>query len=97
MNSLPNKCIWLFIFTSALFAVDPAFANRLQDAAQQGQNMILTIAQITSVIGIALGGILMSVGWASAGKATLGGGVIGALASIGAPALIDFMKEMFGK
>jgi hypothetical protein len=90
-----NRAMALTIFSLLCVAADPACANRLAESAQQAQSMLLTIGQITSVIGIVLGGILMSVGWTNAGKATLGGGVIGAAASIGAPALIDFFKEMF--
>jgi hypothetical protein len=91
-----QNAVLVATFAISLFSTDPAMANRLADAAVQGQSLVLTIAQATSVIGIAVGGILMSVGWGSAGKATLGGGVVGAFASIGAPAMISFVKEVFG-
>ncbi len=78
-----------------LLLTDQALASRLEAAAKNAQSSIIAIAQITSSIGIALGGILMSVGWSSAGRTILGGGVIGVFASFGGPALIDFVREIF--
>ena len=78
-----------------LLLTDQALASRLETAAKNAQSSVITIAQITSTIGIALGGILMSVGWGSVGKSVLGGAVIGVFASFGGPALIDFVREMF--
>ena len=78
-----------------LLASDAALASRLESAAKNAQSSILTIAQITSGIGIALGGILMSVGWGNAGRTVLGGGLVGAFASFGGPAIIDFVRGIF--
>jgi hypothetical protein len=81
--------------TSILLATDPALASRLETAARSAQSSVITIAQITSSIGIALGGILMSIGWGSVGRQVLSGGVVGAFASFGGPAAIEFIRGLF--
>lgn len=78
-----------------MLLTDSALASRLESAAKNAQSSVITIAQVTSGIGIALGGILMSVGWSSAGRTILGGAVVGVFASFGGPALIDFIREIF--
>lgn len=78
-----------------LLVTHPAFANRLQEAAQRGQSIVISIGQITAVIGIVLGGIALSIGMANLGKMVLMSGVIGAAATFGGPALIDMLKEVF--
>jgi hypothetical protein len=87
--------LFLLIGLVALVAVDSALASRLEAAARNAQTSVIAIAQITSTIGIALGGALMSVGWSQAGRQVLGGGVVGAFASFGGPALIDFVRSVF--
>jgi hypothetical protein len=57
--------------------------------------MVLTLAQTTSGIGIALGAILLSMGIAQAGKNVLSGGVIGAFVTFGGPAIVDFLRGLF--
>lgn len=103
-NQLPDERIWpirirwdllVLIGLVVLVAVDSALASRLESAARNAQASVVSIAQITSTIGIALGGLLMSVGWAGAGRQVLGGGVVGAFASFGGPALIDFVRSVF--
>ena len=92
------RTLWIyfaFAFLFLLFASEPAIASRLEAAARNAQASVVTIAQITSTIGIALGGLLMSVGWSGAGRQVLGGGVVGAFASFGGPALIDFVRSVF--
>lgn len=80
-----------------LFSVigNEAFANRLLDAANRGSNMVVTLAQTTSGIGIAIGAILLSMGIAQVGKSVLTGGVIGAFVTFGGPAIIDFVRGLF--
>lgn len=86
----------VFLQTTALLLLtDQALASRLEAAAKNAQSSVITIAQITSTIGIALGGILMSVGWGSVGRNVLMGALIGVFASFGGPALIDFVRELF--
>ena len=78
-----------------LLASNEALANRLQDAAQRGQSIVISVGQITAVIGVVLGGIALSIGMANLGKMVLMSGVIGAAATFGGPAIIDMMKDIF--
>lgn len=82
-------CILLFILSSE------AFASRLEEAAQRGQSVVLSLSQATAVIGIALGGLGMSVGMVNLGRTVLVGGVVGAAATFGGPALISTLHEVF--
>ena len=83
------------LMLSLLIVTHPAFANRLEEAAQRGQSMVISIGQITAVIGIVLGGIAMSIGMANVGKMVLMSGMIGAAATFGGPAVIDLLREIF--
>lgn len=88
--------IYQYIFMSMLLvAAHPAFASRLEEAAQRGQSIVISIGQVTAVIGIVLGGIAMSIGMANLGRMVLMSGVIGAAATFGGPAIIDMLKEVF--
>ncbi len=71
-----------------------SFANRLEEAASRGQSIVISVGQITAVIGIILGGIFMSIGMANFGKMMLGSGAIGAAATFGGPVIIEVMKEI---
>lgn len=83
-------CSGLIIFLS-----HPAVASRLEEAAQRGQSIVISVGQVTAVIGIVLGGIAMSIGMANLGRMVLMSGVIGAAATFGGPAIIDMLKEVF--
>lgn len=78
-----------------LLTASEAYANRLQDAAQRGQSVVISVGQITAVIGVVLGGIALSIGMANLGRMVLMSGVIGAAATFGGPAIIDMMKDIF--
>ena len=80
-----------------LFYFDPVFAqsSKLTQAAQNTSNMVTTIAQVTSGIGIIAGGILMSLGQSQIGKTVLGGGIFGAILSFGGPAILGTIREIF--
>lgn len=86
-----NLCLFAIIFIIS----NPAFANRLEEAAMRGQSIVISIGQITAVIGIVLGGIALSIGMANIGRMVLMSGIIGAAATFGGPALIDVAKEIF--
>ncbi len=94
MNFQKSKAA-ITIFTLSLLA-NPAFANRLQAAAQRGKNEIMLIAQTGSVIGVVAGGLLMSLGAGQVGKMVLVSGIIGACAIFGGPALIEVLRSIFG-
>lgn len=83
-------CSGLIIFFS-----HPSVASRLEEAAQRGQSIVISVGQVTAVIGIVLGGIAMSIGMANLGRMVLMSGVIGAAATFGGPAIIDMLKEVF--
>ena len=89
------KAFNLIMFSLVFLLGDEAFANRLTEAATRGSDMVITLAQTTSGIGVALGAILLSMGIAQAGKNVLTGGVIGAFVTFGGPAIIDFVKGLF--
>lgn len=78
-----------------LIGVEPALANRLEQAAEKSRSMVLSIGQITSVIGIVVGGIFYSIGATGLGRNILTGGFIGAIATIGGPAIISFIRDAF--
>lgn len=73
----------------------PALANRLEEAAVRGQSIVISIGQVTAVIGIVLGGIALSIGMANVGRMVLMSGVVGAAATFGGPAIIDVVREIF--
>ncbi len=85
-----------FCLGSVILALShPAFANRLEEAAIRGQSIVISLGQVTAVIGIVLGGIALSIGMANIGRMVLMSGVIGAAATFGGPAIIDVVKEIF--
>lgn len=86
-----NLCLTAII----LVLSNPALANRLEEAAVRGQSIVISIGQVTAVIGIVLGGIALSIGMANVGRMVLMSGIIGAAATFGGPALIDVVKEIF--
>ncbi len=97
MKSVKAQKTTLFVlFAVSILVAEPALANRLQEAAQTGSSTVMNIARALSVIGLAIGGGMMSVGWGQMGKQVLGGAVIGIFATFGGPAFIDMIKSIFG-
>lgn len=90
-----RKYLHFILSLIILLVSSPSFASRLEEAAQRGQSLVISIGQITAVIGIVLGGIAMSVGMAQVGRTVLMSGVLGAAATFGGPAIIDLLKEVF--
>lgn len=86
-----NLCLALIVFILS----NPAVANRLEEAAIRGQSIVISIGQVTAVIGIVLGGIALSIGMANVGRMVLMSGIVGAAATFGGPAMIDVLKEIF--
>lgn len=86
-----SKLLTLFL----IILTSPALASRLEEAAQRGQSIVISIGQVTAVIGIVLGGIALSIGLANVGRMILMSGIIGAAATFGGPAIIDVLKEIF--
>jgi hypothetical protein len=84
-----------FLIGILLLSTDLSFASRLEEAAQRGQSIVVSVGQITAVIGIVLGGIAMSVGMANLGRMVLMSGVVGAAATFGGPVVVDLMREIF--
>lgn len=90
------KRIYAYIFFVFITLMNhQALASRLEEAAMRGQSIVVSIGQITAVIGIVLGGIAMSIGMANLGRMVLMSGVIGAAATFGGPAIIDMLKDVF--
>lgn len=73
-----------------------AYARDLVDAASSAQTMFNRIGIAAISIGITLGGILYAVGAAMVGRMLLFSGLIGAVAILGAPALINLLGRVFG-
>lgn len=86
-----NYCLFVVL----IIITNPALASRLEEAAVRGQSIVISIGQITAVIGIVLGGIALSIGMANVGRMILMSGIIGAAATFGGPAIIDVLKEIF--
>ncbi len=87
------------IFAFALVFVatkDAALARDLVDAAQSAQSIFNRIGVAAISIGITLGGILYALGAAMAGRMLLISGGVGAVAVLGAPAIINLLGKVFG-
>lgn len=74
---------------------DPCFANRLEDVANRSTHMLVTLGQATSIIGILIGGIAMTLGMVQTGRIILSSGLFGAVCVFGGPAILDFLKGIF--
>lgn len=86
----------LALIAFVLIAGDLAQARDLVDAAQSAQTMFNRIGIAAISIGITLGGILFTLGAAQVGRMVLISGLIGAVAVLGAPALIGLLAKVFG-
>jgi hypothetical protein len=73
---------------------EPGLANRLEQVAMRSSSMLMTVGQATSVIGILLGGIFMSLGMGQIGKMILVSALLGAACVFGGPAIIEFIRTM---
>lgn len=88
-----TACIIIIVFVG--FS-NPIFARDLVDAAASAQSVFNKIGIAAISIGITLGGILYAVGAAMIGRMLLVSGLIGAVAILGAPALINLLGRVFG-
>lgn len=93
---MKNLSIFLTLILLVLAWSNPAIARDLVDAAQSAQSVFNRIGVAAISIGITLGGILYAVGAAMVGRMLLISGLIGALAVLGAPALINLLGKVFG-
>lgn len=83
------------ILLTVLMVHFPVLANRLESVALKGQDVLLNVGQATSVIGILLGGVLLSLGSQVVGKTILLSGLFGAMTVFGGPALVEVLKGIF--
>tara|TARA_B100001248_G_C27397386_1_gene466603 strand:+ start:133 stop:378 length:246 start_codon:yes stop_codon:yes gene_type:complete len=81
--------MWNLLFLSLLYA------NRLEEAARRSTDMMVNIAQASSLGGICLGAVLIMFGAGGAGKGILIGGILCSLAVFGGPAFIDVLRSLF--
>lgn len=86
----------IFVFLGFLLAAHPAFARDLVDAASSAQSFFNRIGIAAISIGLTLGGILFALGAAQIGRMLLISGFVGAVAILGAPALIGLLGRIFG-
>ena len=86
----------LFLLGILTLVSDQALARDLVDAAQSAQSVFNRIGIAAISIGITLGGILFAVGAAQIGRMLLISGAIGAVAILGAPAIVNFLGRVFG-
>ncbi|HRK07534.1 MAG TPA: hypothetical protein PLZ57_07170 [Pseudobdellovibrionaceae bacterium] len=84
------------LILATLILVEPAFARDLVDAASSAQSFFNRIGIAAISIGVTLGGILFAMGAAQIGRMLLFSGFIGAIAILGAPALIGLLGRIFG-
>lgn len=88
------KFIVLVLVTVVI--AEPALARDLVDAASSAQSFFNRIGIAAISIGVTLGGILFAMGAAQIGRMLLFSGFIGAIAILGAPALIGLLGRIFG-
>lgn len=86
---------FVLILVTLIF-VEPVFARDLVDAASSAQSFFNRIGIAAISIGVTLGGILFAMGAAQIGRMLLFSGFIGAIAILGAPALIGLLGRIFG-
>lgn len=86
----------LFVFLSFTCAAHPALARDLVDAASSAQSFFNRIGIAAISIGLTLGGILFALGAAQIGRTLMISGFVGAVAILGAPALIGLLGRIFG-
>lgn len=87
---------FIFFLLVALVVVEPVLARDLVDAASSAQSFFNRIGIAAISIGVTLGGILFAMGAAQIGRMLLFSGFIGAIAILGAPALIGLLGRIFG-
>lgn len=89
--------VWsLTLATFLLLASNQALADRLTSAAERGKSELLGIGEIVAQIAIVLGGLLMALGASQIGRMVITGGIIGACAIFGGPALVETLRSIFG-
>lgn len=86
----------IFILCLLSLASDQALARDLVDAAQSAQSVFNRIGIAAISIGITIGGILFALGAAQIGRMLLVSGAIGAVAILGAPAIVNLLGRVFG-
>ena len=86
----------VFILCLLSLASDQTSARDLVDAAQSAQSVFNRIGIATISIGITIGGILFALGAAQIGRMLLVSGAIGAVAILGAPAIVNLLGRVFG-
>lgn len=90
---------FLFVIVIAIFSlgiIEPTLARDLVDAASSAQSVFNRIGIAAISIGITLGGILFAMGVAHLGRMLLISGLVGAVAILGAPALVNLLGRVFG-
>ncbi|MBK7892161.1 MAG: hypothetical protein IPJ84_15360 [Bdellovibrionales bacterium] len=87
---------FVFLILVGLVLVEPVLARDLVDAASSAQSFFNRIGIAAISIGLTLGGILFALGAAQIGRMLLFSGFIGAIAILGAPALIGLLGRIFG-
>lgn len=87
---------WIVLVLLLFVFLEPASARDLVDAASSAQSFFNRIGIAAISIGLTLGGILFALGAAQIGRMLLLSGFIGAVAILGAPALIGLLGRIFG-
>jgi hypothetical protein len=90
-----GRLIALLVLVS-IFIGPMAQARDLVDAAASAQSFFNRIGIAAISIGLTLGGILFALGVSQLGRMLLISGFIGAIAILGAPALIGLLGRIFG-
>lgn len=87
--------LFLTLFAVLIYS-DVTLARDLVDAAQAAQTQFNKIGVAVISFGLTLGGILFAAGFPMQGRMLLMSGFIGALAVLGAPAIISLIGRIFG-
>ena len=88
--------ILCIIIILSAFLIDVANARDLVAAASSAQSLFNRIGIAAISVGLTLGGILYALGAAMIGRMLLISGLIGAVAILGAPAIINLLGRIFG-
>ena len=95
MNRQKLKYSILGCIVLLFLIIEPAYANRLAEAAKSAETDIYEIGQAGAAIGVGVGAVLMFLSFAHIGKTILVGSLTGLSIFFGAPGIIEIIRSWF--
>lgn len=92
----PLATAFILTVLISLVFIDASLARDLVEAAQSAQSQFNKIGVAAISIGLTVGGILFAAGFPMQGRILLMSGFVGAIAVLGAPAIISLIGRIFG-